>query len=530
MKVSGFPSPQESDELSVLNDDIKTLHSMGYAQELARRMSGFSNFAISFSLICILAGGITNFPNALCAGGAFSATVGFLVGGAFAFVVACCMGQIASAYPTAGGLYHWSAILGGKGWGWATAWLNLLALFLLIASVDVGVYQLFRDMALNGLFHVDVSGWQAVKIGSYLSFDPYQTFAIVLIMGSQALFNHYGIRATSLLTDFSGYLIFAATILLTGSMFYYGATHDLSRIFHFRNYTGPAGGGFFPQPRSSVVAFLVGLLYPLYTIAGYDASANTAEETLDARRSVPRAMLHAVTWSVLFGFVMAVSFITALPNIESAAKNGSESWFTLFNQLPMPLILREVLVFSLIVVNYLCANAAVTSTSRMVYAFARDGGMPLSKYWKLVNHKHRTPVPAIWLTVALSLGATLYTPAFAALSAGCAVFLYISYAMPIGAGLLAEGKSWREFGPFRLGRMSKPLAGITVAGVLVLAYAGMQPPSEEIISYAVAIVVVLAVAWFAIERKRFPGPPLENSRNLEELSKIEKEFASAAAN
>jgi amino acid transporter len=524
MTAPASSTPQKPGD-SALKDDLKTLHSMGYAQELARRMSGFSNFAISFSLICILAGGITNFPNAICAGGAFSATIGFLVGGAFAFVVACSMGQIASAYPTAGGLYHWSAILGGNGWGWATAWLNLLALFLLIASVDVGAYQLFRDMALNGLFHVDVSGWQAIPLGHNLSFDPYQTLAVVVILASQALFNHYGIRLTSLLTDFSGYLIFAATVVLTGAMFYFGATHDLSRIFHFTNYTGVAGGGFYPQPRSSLVAFLVGLLYPLYTIAGYDASANTAEETLDARRSVPRAMLHAVVWSVLFGFVMAVSFVTAVPSIELAARNGTQSWLTLFNQLPMPLILRGVLVFSLIAVNYLCANAAVTSTSRMVYAFARDGGMPLSRYWKSVSHKHRTPVYAIWLTAALSLGATLYTPAFAALSAGCAVFLYISYAMPIGAGLLAEGKKWREFGQFRLGKLSKPLAAITVAGVLVLAYAGMQPPSDEIITYAVGIVVVLVVAWFAVEKRRFQGPPLENSRNLEELSKIEKQFA-----
>src|SRR5467141_2020322 len=86
-------------------EDVRQLNSLGYAQELSRRMSGFSNFAISFSLICVLAGSITAFPNALSAGGPFSATVGWLIGGFFAVVVACSMGQIASAYPTAGGLY-----------------------------------------------------------------------------------------------------------------------------------------------------------------------------------------------------------------------------------------------------------------------------------------------------------------------------------------------------------------------------------------------------------------------------------------
>ncbi|MFY0116413.1 amino acid permease, partial [Acinetobacter baumannii] len=86
---------------------------------------GFSNFAISFSIICILAGGITSFQLGFSAGGGFAIGVGWLVGGLFALIVACAMAQIASAYPTAGGLYHWASILGGRFWGWATAWVNL---------------------------------------------------------------------------------------------------------------------------------------------------------------------------------------------------------------------------------------------------------------------------------------------------------------------------------------------------------------------------------------------------------------------
>src|SRR3954471_4082938 len=171
------------------NEDMKVLHSMGYAQELARRMSGFSNFAISFSIICILAGGITSFPLAMGTGGGFQATIGWIVGGLFALVVAAPLGQIGSAYPTAGGLYHWSSILGGRGWGWATAWINLLGLIFVVASVNVGVYTL----ALN-------------LIGPMVGLDPAQfgvasqIVAVILITGTQALFNHLGIRVTTLLT------------------------------------------------------------------------------------------------------------------------------------------------------------------------------------------------------------------------------------------------------------------------------------------------------------------------------------------
>jgi amino acid transporter len=492
---------------SVLEEDAKALHSMGYAQELGRRMSGFQNFAISFSLICILAGGITAFPNAFSAGGAFSATIGWLVGGLFSVIVASSMAQIASAYPTAGGLYHWSSILGGRWWGWATAWLNLVALILVTASVDVGVYLLFRDMALNGILGIDVSGWTATDFGHGFSLDMRQVVAVILIMVSQALFNHLGIRVTTLLTDFSGYLICFVAILLTVAMFIFGATHDFSRIFHFTNNTGTPGGNFYPAHRPPLVAFLVGLLYPLYTIAGFDASAHTAEETVNARRAVPRAMMHAVIWSMLFGFLMAVSFIVAIPDLNAAAKLGALSWFDLFNHLPMPSLLRDFLVIGLIMANYLCALAALTSTSRMVYAFARDNGLPFSGLLKSVSPRYRTPVPAIWCTAALAIAATLYTPTFAALSAGSAVFLYISYAMPIAAGFSAEGKTWKTFGPFRLGIFSKPFAAITVVGVLVLGYAGMQPPSEVLIHYSIGILIVLLLVWFGLERKRFQGPP-----------------------
>jgi amino acid transporter len=209
---------------SPLDEDAHALNSMGYEQELSRNIDGFSNFAVSFSLVCVLAGGITAFPNALSAGGPFSATIGWLIGGLFAIVVACSMGQIASAFPTSGGLYHWSSILGGRAWGWTTAWLNLTALIFTTASVDVGVYQIFTDSLLR-----DVFGIQPIRDSIFhimgVSVEPRQQIIVLLILLSQALLNHFGIRIASLLTDFSGYLIFAVTILLTVSMALFGATH-----------------------------------------------------------------------------------------------------------------------------------------------------------------------------------------------------------------------------------------------------------------------------------------------------------------
>lgn len=503
--------PDKSD--AERSEDVKTLHSMGYAQELARRMSGFSNFAISFSIICILAGGITSFPLAMATGSGFEATVGWVIGGVFALVVAASLGQIGSAYPTAGGLYHWSSILGGRGWGWATAWINLLGLVFVVASVNVGVYALFKDLVWSGVFGHDVSAWGYQE----------QVIGVVIITVAQALINHFGIRLTTMLTDFSGYLILVVAVVLTAMFLIWGASWDFSRLTTFVNNTGDPGAGYVPTARTALVAFLIGLLYPLYTITGFDASAHTSEETHNARVAVPRGMIHSVLWSLVFGFVMAVSFVLASPDLAATAKDGANAWFNLFNNLPAPFLLKSIIAIAIVLANFICALAGLTSTSRMIFAFARDGGLPGSSVWKTVNPTWRTPVAAIWLGAVLAVAATLYSPAFAALAAGCALFLYVSYAMPVAAGLLAEGKSWTEFGPFRLGIWSKPFAVITVLGVLVLMYAGIQPPFDILINYAIGLIVLLVVLWFGIESRRFKGPPIgaDIARRASEIAAAE---------
>jgi len=485
-----------SSDTKLIDEDVKVLHSMGYAQELSRRMRGFSNFAISFSIICILAGGITSFQVGFSTTGGFGIGVGWLVGGFFALLVSFSMAQIASAYPTAGGLYHWASILGGRGWGWATAWVNLLGLIFVVASVNVGAYTLFETLILGNIFNIDTSHWGYWQ----------QVVAVVLITASQGLFNHFGIKLTTRLTDFSGYLIFAVATVLTLVMLFSIQHFDIGRLFTFVNNTGDAGGGVVPRTNNSLLAFCLGLLLPLYTITGFDASAHTSEETVNARSSVPKGMINAVLWSLVFGYIMVCAFVLAMADPAKAAKDGGNVFFNLLAGLPAPTAIKDFLYITIVLSNYLCALAGVTSTSRMVYAFARDGGFP--RLFSHVSPSYRTPISAIWLTVILSIAATLYSPAFTALAAGCAVFLYVSYAMPIAAGLLAEGKSWTTFGPFRLGAFSKPLALISVIGVVILCFIGIQPPNDILDNYALGLIILLVAGWFLIERRRFKGPPI----------------------
>jgi len=483
------------------DSDTKLLHSLGYAQELSRRMSGFSNFSISFSVICILAGGVTAFAAGFSSVGGAAIGIGWLVGGLFAVLVSLAMGQIASAFPTAGGLYHWSSILGGRAWGWATAWFNLLGLIFVTSSVDAGAFQLLRDLVINGIFHVDVSAWG--------SGSPIWIAGIAVVLIIQALFNHYGIKITTKLTDFSGYLIFAVAIVLTVSLLVFSPVPlDFSRLFTFTNFTGDAGGAVWPQNGSLFISFVLGLLLVIYTITGYDASAHTSEETQDAANNAPKGMWRSVLLSVIFGYLMVCSLVLAMPSVKEGAAQGWNVFFWVLSSSHMPGALRDTLYVGIVIANFLAGLACVTSTSRMMFAFSRDGGLPFSKQLKKVSPKHRTPTIAIWVSVAAALASCLYGGAFVVLAAGCAVFLYISYLMPIAAGFFAEGKKWKTKGPFSLGKLSRPISVIGVLGGLVLVWVGFQPPNQLVGYLVIGLVVLLLVLWFAFERRRFQGPPL----------------------
>jgi amino acid transporter len=487
-----------SDDKRAMADDVQLLQSMGYAQELLRRMSGFSNFAISFSIICILAGGITSLQLGVSAIGGAAAGVVWPIGVGFSWLVALCMAQVASAFPTAGGLYHWSSILGGRGWGWATAWFNLGGLVFVTAAVDVGAYTLFVNF-----------------VGPLLGIDPaqlgvsHQVIGVGVIAASQALFNHFGIRLTTALTDFSGYLIFALAVVLTLAMLLAAPSLEPARLFAFTNMSGDAGGGVWPASSSLFTTFLLGLMWPIYTITGFDASAHTAEETVRAAVNVPKGILRSVYLSGLFGWLMVSSFVIAMPGVEAAAQHGANVFPWLMEQV-LPGAIGSALWIGIVVSNYLCGLACVTSTSRMMYAFARDGGLPASSALRAVSAKWKTPVAAIWTTAALALASTLYAPAYSTLTTSCVIFLYLSYVMPSAAGFFAVGKRWTRMGPFDLGAdLYRALCVLAVAGVALLVWIGVQPPNDKALTATVAASALLLAGWWLGVRKVFRGPPVQ---------------------
>jgi amino acid transporter len=476
-----------------LADDLRRLHALGYAQELARRLGAFSNFALSLSIICILAGGVTSFHLGLCSVGGASIGLGWPLVGLFAMVVAATMGQLASTFPTAGGLYHWSAILGGRGWGWTTAWFNLAGLITVLAAINVGTYRFAMGALGPGTLPADLD-------------LAAQTLGVLLITGSQAAINHLGIGATARLTDFSGYWILLVALTMTVSLLAFAPGLDLSRLVTFDNFSGTAGGEVWPATEGIAWLFALGALLPAYTITGFDASAHAAEETRGASASVPRGIVRSVLVSAVAGWVLLAAVILAAPSLPEAAAQGDGSFLWIMASV-LPQRLSLALCAGIALAQYLCGLATVTSASRMAYAFARDGGLPFSPAVRWVCPRRRSPAVAIWAVSAASVLFTIHTPVYSTITAVCTIFLYVSYVLPTLLGAWAYGRTWTAMGPWNLGCWYRPLAVLSACGCAGLILIGMQPPNERSTWVVGAFAMVLAAAWFSGVRHRFPGPP-----------------------
>jgi amino acid transporter len=264
------------------------------------------------------------------------------------------------------------------------------------------------------------------------------------------------------------------------------------------------------------MVFLLGLLMPIYTITGYDASAHTSEETHKAAMSAPRGMVSSVWWSSIFGWIMLIGFCLVIPDMKDAAKQGWNVFFWALDQ-RFPVWLKDALYVAIFVSQLLCGLATVTSASRMIFAFARDDGLVGSSFLKKVSPVHRTPNAAIWtasiLAVLFVWGASLVTIAGASaytIVVSCTViFLFFSFAIPIALGLLAYRKTWTRMGPWDLGEpLFKLVAVLSILSAILIFFIGIQPPNDWALWITVGFLVLTGVIWLAYEQRRFKGPPI----------------------
>jgi amino acid transporter len=503
--------------------DTARLHQMGYAQQLFRDMGGFSNFAISFTIISVLTGGLTLYAYGLNHGGPQQMGIGWLLVGAMVMIVAAAMAQLASALPTAGALYYQAAKLGNKHWGWITGWFNLAGQVTISTGIIYG-NAIFAAALLNALFNYpsDLTT-TAGKLGTI------GLFALFLLV--QATINHVGVRLAARMADISVWWhigVIGVLLVLVGILH---PLHPLSYVFT-QSYNNSGFG-------SPIYAFLVGLLLAQWTFTGYDASAHVTEETVNPAKRAPWGIVNSVFWSWVFGYIMLIALTVAIPDLAKTAASSNPVLDIVTHALGTNGGL--ILFFGFVVAQWFCGLSSITSNSRMLFAFSRDGALPGSKWLHVVSKKYRTPARCIWVAAAIAFIPALaqfpVPPIYFIVTSISVIGLYVSYVIPVLLALVYPNR-WKP-GPWSLGRWWKPVAVLAIVWVafisVILMLPEFAPPADfkgNVIDWlnttgawagpAVAIFLVVGGLYYLLYgRHHYTGPITMGSED--EMRRIEQD-------
>jgi amino acid transporter len=509
-----------SDLGHVEDRDQEKLAELGYRQELSRAWSSFTNFAISFTIISVLAGTFTTFGQAWNAGGPIAISIGWPVICAFVLLVAVSMSELTSAFPTAGGPYWWAAKLGGAGWSWFTGWFNIVGLLGIVASVGYGAAAFLY--AVLGLYGVDVLGVNFADGAHALS----ETFLLFLIiLASVTILNIFADPILALLNNISvGWHVVGVAVIIALLVFVPDHHQNASFVFGERiNNTGFHGGAAGGLPFWFLV-MPIGFLLTMYTQTGYDASAHTAEETRDAAIGAARGVWKSVFWAAVIGWFVLLALVFAATDVKAINAGGGGSIPIITTALSSSAA-KLVLIIATIG-QIFCVAAGLTSASRTWYAFSRDRAIPGWWLFRRLNH-HRVPSYAVLGVSFFSLLITIpalwgnhagFAFAFFALTGICTVGLYLAYTIPVYL-------RWRQHdafepGPWTLGRHYRWVnpGALVFAVVCVIAldlpftHAAVPWNSDfdaTALNYTPGVLVVglLVGLWWQVSAKhRYTGP------------------------
>jgi amino acid transporter len=471
--------------------DRRQLHGFGYAQQLFRDMGGFSNFAISFSIISILTGAVTLYGYGLNAGGPLVMTLGWPLVTIFTLAVAAGLAELASAFPTAGAMYHWASILGGPGWGWFTAWFNFTGQLAILAGISFGCAE----------FMTPLLGLETTYANKLIVY--------VAILFSQGLLNHIGIRLVARLNDFSAWYHILGGAIFVGALFSFAPKQPISFLLK---------SDFTTLPYPYWWAFLLGLLQAQWTYTGYDASAHITEETVDPSRNAPWGLFNSVAISAIFGYAMLLAVTLSIQDLPSAAAANP---FVHIIETALGTIFGRMMLWMVTLAMWFCGLSSVTSNSRMIFAFARDRGMPASQIWSRISIKYRSPAPAIWLAIGVAFLLAVYSRAYSVIVTISTIGLYVSYGIPILLGLLAQrhGK-WTHRGPWHLGKWSQFNAVAAILWIVFITVLFVAPPNQ-LTGYTFAGLAFFLMTYYFVDvRHWFRGP--QRMGTEEELFAIEQ--------
>ncbi|QSZ30165.1 hypothetical protein DSL72_004685 [Monilinia vaccinii-corymbosi] len=491
---------------AAVDADAAKLAAHGHKQELERNFSLLSMLGLAFAILNSWTALAASLSVALPSGGSTSVLWGLITAGVCNLCLAVSLSEFLSAYPTAGGQYHWVAVISWKKYvpilSWITGWINVSGWIALVASGGLLGSQLIGGII--SLMHPD---YVPQRWHQFLLYIAYSLIAFIVNAFMTSLLPL--ITKSAFIWSIAGFALISITVLAAASPEY----NEASFVFtDFINSTGWPDG----------VAWLLGLLQAGLGLTGFDAVAHMIEEIPDAEVQGPRIMIGCVLIGVFTGFIFLTVLLFVAGNVNDVIESAAGPLLQIFyHATGSKAGAICLLMFPLVCLLFATISITTTST-RMIYAFARDNGLPFSRVFSKVHPKLALPLNALYLTMACVILFGLVflgsSSAFNAIVSASVVALGVSYAIPVAVNCIRGRKCLPETRAFKL---SEPVGWICnligIAYVMITTVLFLFPPELPVtgssMNYCVVaflfVFVIALIQWFIDGKQNFTGPRID---------------------
>ncbi|EJD41031.1 amino acid transporter [Auricularia subglabra TFB-10046 SS5] len=489
------------DSESMLSEDAY-LEQLGYKSEFKRDFTFIGLFSLVSSELAVLPGVAGTIWYTLGYFGLVGMTWGWLVGAVMGQFLVYSLAELSSAYPTSGGLYYWTYMTAPPKWkmSWCylCAWSMVISTPLACCSITFSAAQLLMSTVALANPSYSVQAWHTYLVYLAMMFVSY----LIICMPTKYV-SYFNIWATALGT----------VVLVVTTIWLPIAAPELNSakaIFTDTSYNGTG------WPKGW--AFCMTFLSATWTLSGYDVAAHVAEETSNASRTVPRAMVWSTWSSGALGFVYLISLALCSVDVEALMADDVDQ--------PLGKLFVDVLGqhagVALLAINFICQFACgvafFVAASRIFFAYARDKALPGHAWLARVSPRTQTPNNASFAVFvissafgAISIGSDT---AFEAFFSGSTLAGQISYILPVlGRCVYEDNKDYRP-GPYNLGKWSKTIRWCAVAWnafiMPLVSFPDYPGPTPQDMNWAVVIYVpfqiIAVIYWYFWGYKTFKGP------------------------
>lgn len=436
--------------MAILNDNSSGMDDFGYKESLDRSLGKFASFAAGVSYISILTGTFQLFYF-----GFGTAGPAYLWSWPAVFVgqlcVALCFMELAAKYPVAGSVYNWAKLLGRRIVGWSAGWLMLTASIVTLAAVALAL-----QLNLPRIW----SGFQIIGDGSGATdFAANAVLLGAILIAITTTINALGVRLMAMINSAGVFIELIAAVLIA-ILLAANITRGPEVFFSTNGYGAGESGGY-------LGAFLVASLASGYVMYGFDTASSLGEETVEPRRTAPKAIFRAILASFVIGGAILVFAVMAAPDLNDPSLGSPDGSLQSIVESVMWGPLGTVFFICIVIAVFVCSLAVHTAAIRLTFAMARDNALPFGESLAKVNPKTQTPVvPAVTIGVLaiVILVVNIGQPQiFTVLTSIAIIMIYLAYLMVTGPLLVKRIKGeWppedlKPGGYFTMGKFGLPV-------------------------------------------------------------------------